>query len=164
MGFLGQEQCTIDGNGRVKLPPGYQRTFDGVTRRGEVVLHLQIPEGCVAVLPPAVWEAMRRQQEGDLARVGTSMLERRKHRQFGAFSHHETISNQGRITIPPLFREYADLLPGGAAILIGCDEYLEIWTPERWLQEAVALREHVASKVEQELAGDLVPVTAGGTP
>ena len=46
---------------------------------------------------------------------------------------------QGRINIPQPLREYAGL--DGQAVIVGCDTYIEVWSPEAW--------EEVQARVEQ---------------
>jgi division/cell wall cluster transcriptional repressor MraZ len=150
--FCGQDLCTLDSNGRVKLPTTFLRDF---RRRSEasVVMHC-LPEGALAVYPPDVWRAMREAEAGPSERVGRSVVARRNLRRFGALSQGCALSNQGRITIPTLFREYAELLPGGPVMLVGCEIGVEIWNTERWSAEMALVQKHLHDKGANEMAAD----------
>ena len=68
----------------------------------------------------------------------------------------EKISAQGRITIPPAYREYANLYPGKDVVVVGCEIGVEIWSQERWAEELEKMNEHVREKGEREMSADLL--------
>ena len=80
---------------------------------------------------------------------------RRSLRRFGALTQPETISRQGRITLPVQFREFAGLAPGREACVIGVEVGVEIWSVERYLAEMAAIDEHLQKKRQQEMLADL---------
>ena len=86
------------------------------------------------------------------------MLFRREQRRFGAWSTPEKISTQGRITIPPEYRDFAGL--SGNVIVVGVEIGVEIWDRARWMEDQKNIMEHAREKGEKEVAGDLV--SAGG--
>ncbi len=143
--FFGQEHCLIDQNGRVKLPTRLLRDFQDFDQP-EIMLHC-LPENALAVYPLSIWKQMRENQPRPAAKAGDSLYYRRQLRRFGGFTLAETISKQGRITIPPLFREPLSLTPGSSAVAVGCEIGVEIWNSELWRQEQEMIREY-----EQRLA------------
>ena len=151
--FCGQDYCSIDANGRLKLSP---RLIDNFLNRcnGEVVLHC-LPEGAIALYPEEVFQQIRKDEMSSLNQVGSSALFRRSLRRFGALSLPDTISKQGRLTIPPPFREYAELGPGTEAVVVGIEIGAEIWNLNRWKTEMELLNSHLAAKAEEEMAMDL---------
>ena len=150
--FCGQDTCTVDANGRVKLAPRFLLDF---RRHGpEVVLHC-LPEGAMAVYPAMVWTQMRQNPELTPGHAAQSAMVRRQFRWFGALTSIEAISNQGRITIPAHFRSLLDLLPGTEAVLVGCELGVEIWNSAVWQQEFLKLREHQQQKADVEMTADL---------
>lgn len=151
--FLGQEECRLDEAGRFKLSAGLRRDFLRHTD-GEVVLTC-LPEGAIGIYPPAMWRAMWPEREERAARAGQSVLARRSMRRLGALSRVAAVSNQGRISIPPNLRRYAELEPGAAVMLVGCEVGAEIWNTERWQRELELIQVHLAHKEVQEMAGDL---------
>ena len=64
---------------------------------------------------------MRRQELAAVERVASSFVARRSMRRFGALTISDTITRQGRISIPASFREYAALEPGGELCVIGVE-------------------------------------------
>ncbi len=157
--FCGQERCVIDGNGRIRLTPHF---VDDFTQRcnGEIVMH-GLPEGAIALYPEEVFEAMRRKELEAIDQVGSSFNVRRSLRRFGALTRPETITRQGRITLPAPFLEFAGLTPGCEICLIGVEIGVEIWTLERYRDEMNAIQLHLQQKREQELKADLFDFNVG---
>ena len=54
--FCGQDKCTLDANGRVKLSPHFLRDFRA--HGSEVVTHC-LPEGALGIYPVSVWRHLR---------------------------------------------------------------------------------------------------------
>ncbi len=150
--FCGQDLCQLDANGRVKLSPRLLADFAGVCS-GEVVLHC-LPEGAIGIYPPEVFAKMKANST-DPSNAGESLLRRRMLRRFGAFSEDAKISPQGRITVPPAFREHGGLQPGAEIYIIGVEIGAEIWSRDAWLAERELLKEHWAARGEAEMAGDI---------
>lgn len=150
--FCGQDLCQLDANGRVKLSPRLLADFAAACS-GDVVLHC-LPEGAIAVYPPEVFEKMRA-GSADPSNAGESLLRRRMLRRFGAFSEDAKISPQGRITVPPAFREHGNLNPGGEIYVIGVEIGIEIWSREAWIAERELLKKHWEARGEAEMEGDI---------
>ena len=72
----------------------------------------------------------------------------------------ETLSNQGRLTVPPGFRDALDLGPGAEAVLVGSEIGVEIWNAARWEAELRLLQKHEAERAAAEMRADVV--MAGG--
>jgi DNA-binding transcriptional regulator/RsmH inhibitor MraZ len=153
LSFCGLDRCSVDNNGRIKLSPRVMEDF--AARSGDVVLHC-LPEGAVAVYPEDIYLAMRRTEPNPAERAAESFVFRRTLRRFGAFSQSERISPQGRITLPPAYREHAGLAAGGEAVVVGIEIGVEIWSQERFAEEQRRLQEHMLEKGEREMASDLV--------
>ncbi|MBO4632970.1 MAG: hypothetical protein J5858_13695 [Lentisphaeria bacterium] len=150
LSFCGTDRCQLDSNGRLKFSP---RILEDFARSGsEVVLHC-LPEGAVAVYPEKVYESMRRPETDAAGHAGRSMVFRRELRRFGAWSTPQRISTQGRITIPPEYRDFAGL--SGSVIVVGVEIGVEIWDRGRWLEEQKNFMEHAREKGEREMADDL---------
>ena len=152
MQFSGQDTCRIDANGRIKLAP---RFLDDFRSTGdEVVLHCLV-EGALGVYPTTTWKQMRQAEPRPAARAAGSTVFRRQLRRFGAFSQMETITNQGRITVPPHFRDVLDLQPRTEVILVGCEIGLEIWNAQAWQKESQIILQHEQKKAIAEMEADL---------
>lgn len=161
-GFCGQERCLIDANGRVKLPPRFEQDFRKAGAL-EIVLHC-LPEGALAVYPPAVWEQLRAQEAQAALKVVSSIVARRQLRRFGAMTQTEPLSPQGRITIPPGFRSALALEPGSEVMVVGSEIGIEIWNAARWQKEMQLLGEHETLRAEMEMKADVQSAGRQGTP
>ncbi len=155
LNFCGQDRCLMDGSGRIKLSQHWLDDFAAVCKNGEIVLHC-LPEGAVAVYPESVYAEMRRREMSDIKRAASSFVARRNMRRFGALTAMECISRQGRVTVPPPFREYASLEPGTELCVIGVELGLELWNVERYRAEMAVIQKHLLEKGEQEMTDDVV--------
>lgn len=154
LSFCGQDRCSVDANGRIKLSPKVAADFTAKCG-GQVVIHC-LPEGAIAVYPEEIYLEMRRQETLPAAKAANSMVFRRSMRRFGALSCPESISNQGRITLPQAFREYAATEPGSEVWVVGVEIGIEIWNTKRWAEELDKMNEHAREKGEREMAADLI--------
>lgn len=154
LAFCGQDNCSIDANGRIKFSPRVINDFMEQCS-GEVVLHC-LSEGAVAVYPEDVYLQMRRSEPRPAERASGSLVFRRSLRRFGALSQSEKISAQGRITLPQAYRKFADLDAGSEAVVVGIEIGVEIWNAQRWMAELEAINEHMVEKGNREMAADLM--------
>ena len=150
--FCGQDRCTVDANGRVKLSPRFLGDFRH--HGSDVVMHC-LPEGALGVYPVSLWLQMRQSEPRPASRAAQSIVFRRSLRRFGAVTQVEQISNQGRITVPAPFRPLVGLLPGCEATLVGTEIGVEVWSTDAWQQEFRLLTEHERLKAEAEMDADL---------
>ena len=151
--FCGQENCLVDANGRVRLTQRWVEDF--MQRcRGEVVLH-GLPEGAIALYPEEVYRDMRAREIGSLEQLGTSFALRRSLRRFGALTVMDTITRQGRITLPVQLREFAGIAPGSEVSIVGAEVGVEIWEAKRFAAEMAAIGEHLTQRREAEMAKEL---------
>ena len=150
--FCGQERCLIDANGRVKLGPRLLADFRA--SGSGVVLHC-LPEGALGLYPAPTWARMRQSEPRPAAKAAESLVFRRQLRRFGAMTQAQELTNQGRITIPVLFRAALALEAGAEAVLVGCEIGVELWPALRWEAELALLREHELRRAEAETAAEL---------
>ena len=75
LSFCGQDNGTVDANGRVKFSPRIVADFKD-NCDGEVVLHA-LPEGALAVYPEDVYTQMRRGDVKPAENAGSSLVFRR---------------------------------------------------------------------------------------
>lgn len=156
--FCGQDRCTVDANGRVKLSPRFLMDFgrDG----GGVVLHC-LPEGALGLYPAAHWTQMRAADADRGPAAGRNVVWRRQLRRFGALTQSDSISRQGRITIPQHFRDLVALQPGTEAVLVGAEIGVEIWNADRWQKEFEILLAHEQEKARLQMEADLADAKGG---
>lgn len=144
----------IDANGRIKLSPRFLTDY-AAYGSSDIVLRC-LPEGSVAVYPEEIYLQMRRSEPRPAERAAESFVFRQSLRHFGALTQSETISAQGRITLPAAYREHAGVAPGADIIVLGIEIGVEIWNPERWANELAKMNTHLLDKAEREVAADLM--------
>jgi transcriptional regulator MraZ len=119
--FAGEFSHALDEKGRLAVPAKFRARF----KEGAVVTRWT--NECLAVFPTSEWEAInaeiRKRPRTDRA-VQTFV-----HFVVGG-AHEADLDAQGRISIPAHLREYAGL--AGDAIVIGANDRLELWEPDRW--------------------------------
>ena len=142
----------MDANGRLRLSAGLWRDFARVAAAEAVLFCL--PEGGLGLYPPSTLKTMRRQDRGSPV-AADNLAFRRRLRRFGALAVSVEVTRQGRITIPPAFREHAGIAPRSAVALVGVEIGVEIWNLERWRGELARIRQHMTDKGEQEMEADL---------
>jgi DNA-binding transcriptional regulator/RsmH inhibitor MraZ len=128
--FCGEDRCLVDSNGRVRLN---QRIVNDFLRKceGNVVMYV-LPEGAVALYPEETYREMRAREISDPDNVGSSFTARRSLRRFGSLTRPDTITRQGRVTLPERFRTITGLLPGVEACVVGVEIGVEIWAAEKF--------------------------------
>ncbi len=159
LAFSGQEKCSLDANGRFKLSPHFISDFN---ERGEgnVVLHC-LPEGAIAIYPEDIYLEMRKSESRPAEKAAASMMFRRKLRYFGAMSQSQKISQQGRITIPEMFRDFAGLTPSSELVMVGAEIGIEIWNAEKWREEICKIHKHSQELGDAEMADELATNVQG---
>ena len=150
--FCGQERCQMDASGRIRLSSKFAADFMQECQ-GQVVMH-GLPEGALALYPEAVYREMRR-REMPAGQEALNFAARRTMRRFGALTREETITAQGRVTIPPMFREYAELKAGSEICVVGVEIGVELWNPQRYAAEMEKIRQHMQSREAMEMKQDL---------
>lgn len=119
--FLGEHRHALDAKGRVIFPARLREMLGA-----QVVLQKGI-DPCLYVLPPEEWERL-------VEKVSSLPTTRPDARRFARFffsqAQSERIDRQGRMTIPPSFREYAGLERD--VVVVGAGARVEIWDSARW--------------------------------
>lgn len=119
--FTGEHQHSLDAKGRVILPAKFRAQL-------ETGLYFAPSEDrCIDVYPLAVFERRVAELRG---RPREDKRARAYARVLLAGAHHDVPDTQGRVTIPPRLREYADL--DKELTIVGNDERLEIWDRTAW--------------------------------
>jgi MraZ protein len=138
MYFHGEYTYSMDGRGRLPLPPRFRDAF----ARG-AVLTQGSPDACIRVYPRDTYDeqATLYTSEPPTRRKGRMIR-----RAFFARSFHADLDGQGRILVPGRLREFAGL--GGNAVVVGAAECLEIWEPDRWSQENELVEEQLETMLE----------------
>lgn len=135
--FLGEYLHTVDEKGRLTIPAKF---------RGELATGLVVTRGidrCLVIYPLETWNALKERISG-LPMTNRNARDFRRH--LFASAADALPDGQGRINIPPSLREYAAL--DGQAVVVGCDNYIEVWNPQAW-SEVLARVEEDGDNVER---------------
>lgn len=119
--LLGTWQVLLDEQGRLAIPAPIRPVFNAgvVVTRGF--------ERCLQLCPEPFWRGLA-QRVSNLTLSGAD--ERWLRRLLFADASALSLDEQATIVISAPLRAYAGL--DRTAVLVGMDQYLEVWTPERW--------------------------------
>jgi MraZ protein len=129
--FLGNYEHNIDSKGRLSVPAKFRAEL------GDTMYVTRWLDKCLALYPAPQFEKLR-SQVSSLSIADPNA--RNLRRIFYAEAAEVELDRQGRINIPVRLREFAGITGDDArVIVVGMDNYVEIWTPERWdaLQDEV---------------------------
>lgn len=140
MAFLGQYEHTLDAKNRLTIPSRFR---DGLS--GDVILARSL-DPCVSIYTAEGWE--RFTGEWVRTRDPFNSQAREIHRFFHGGSFDTQLDSAGRIMLPPLLMDHAGL--GKEVVVIGCDDWIEIWDRERW--RGHELDSDAVAKAAQKLA------------
>ena len=135
--FFGEFDYKIDDKSRVPLPPRFRQEL-----KGGVVLTPGI-EKCINIYPLTEWKKLADTLTGGT--LARSKLRRLNRAVFGvAFSIN--IDGQGRIALPLSLRDYSGI--EDEVIVVGVNNYLELWDKEQWESEKAASQEQAWQIIE----------------
>lgn len=146
--FLGTYAPRLDDKGRLILPARFRDDLQG----GLVITKGQ--ERCLSVWTPAGFKQLS-ESSGRIS--STDAAGRAYLRILFSGAADEIPDKQGRVTIPPRLREYANLSRDCA--VIGAMDHVEIWEATAWAAYEAAQEEAFA-----RLSGDLPPAVPGTLP
>lgn len=133
MHFMGTYTPKLDEKGRLFLPAKFRN------RLAEGLVVTQGQEQCLVVWPQDVFDA---EADRVSSRPLTSKSARAYTRMLFSSGAEGSLDKQGRMSIPPTLRDFADL--DRDVVVIGARDRLEIWNPGRWRDyEQQALPEYV---------------------
>lgn len=135
--FIGEFAHAVDGKGRLAIPVKFRPRF----AQGAVVTRWL--EHALAIFPTDRFVEL----QGRVAKLPVSNRNAREFSRFLFASAHEDAPDaQGRITLPRHLRDYAGI--GGEAVVIGANDHLEIWSPERWRDYIAESEGSMAERLE----------------
>jgi MraZ protein len=130
--FLGEHRHALDEKGRLIFPARMREDLGA-----QIVLQKGI-DPCLYVFPPEEWE----RQVQNVASLPTTKPEARRYaRFFFSQAQSERIDRQGRLTVPPAFRDYAGL--GRDVVVVGAGTRVEIWDAARWESQRAEVEANV---------------------
>lgn len=119
--FMGTYNHTIDAKGRLIIPSKFRDAL------GDEFVVTRGMDGCLFVFDNKEWQAF----EEKLHTLPMMDKEARQFtRYFLAGAANVEVDKQGRILLPGLLREFADITKD--VVLIGMGRRIEIWSKDRW--------------------------------
>lgn len=119
--FMGEYNHTIDAKGRLIIPSKFREVL------GNEFVVTKGMDGCLFVFDNSEWQAF-----ADKLR-SLPMIDKEV-RQFTRFflagAASVEVDKQGRILLPSVLREFADITK--ETVLIGVGSRIEIWSKDRW--------------------------------
>ncbi|HEX2645555.1 MAG TPA: division/cell wall cluster transcriptional repressor MraZ [Thermoanaerobaculia bacterium] len=124
--FRGSAPAKIDDKGRLKIPTDFRRLIE--ESHGPELFVTSVQGDSALIYPLPVWEEIesRLMAMPSTDRTKTRFLER-----VSYFGQQVRIDVQGRILIPQLLREKADM--NGDVVVSGQLDHLVVWNHERFL-------------------------------
>ncbi len=135
--FFGEYLYKVDEKGRLPLPPKFRREMR------EAVVLTKGREKCVLAYPSAEW---KRLADSLAAKAVTSASLRKLNRAIFGSAFSVSFDKQGRITLPFPLRGYAEI--GDAAIVVGANNYVELWNEKLWETEKASAEEQASEIME----------------
>lgn len=124
--FRGINAITIDGKGRLAVPTRYRdalSTQDGAS----LVVTIDTDERCLLLYPQGAWQLI----ENALQRLPSfNAHARRIQRLLIGHATDVELDSHGRILLPSLLREYAQL--DKSVVMIGQGNKFEVWSESLW--------------------------------
>lgn len=124
--FMGEYNHTIDAKGRLIMPSKFREAL------GDEFVVTKGLDGCLFVYPNKEWQAFEE-------KLRTLPLTNKNARQFSRFflagAATCEVDKQGRILLPGVLREFAELEKD--VVLVGVLSRIEIWSKDKWLESNV---------------------------
>ena len=123
--FMGEYNHTIDAKGRLIIPPKFREIL------GDAFVVTKGLDGCLFVYDNEEWKRF----EEKLRSLPITNKEARQFvRFFLAGATEAEVDKQGRILIPNVLREFAEITKD--VVLVGVGSRIEIWSRERFEETA----------------------------
>ena len=137
--FRGINAINIDGKGRLMVPTRYREALG--QNRASLVVTIDTEETCLLLSPADQWQVI----EDNLQRLPSfNVAARRIQRLLIGHATDVEVDSNGRILLPPLLREYAQLEK--RVVLIGQGNKFEIWNESLWQSKREQWLEEESSK------------------
>ena len=119
--FMGRYNHTIDPKGRLSIPSKYREIL------GDEFVVSKGMDGCLFVFDNSEWQNFAEKLR-ELPMMDKEV--RQFTRFFLAGAASVEVDKQGRILLPSVLREFADITKD--AVLVGVGSRIEIWSKNRW--------------------------------
>ena len=138
MAFRGHYEHSLDSKDRLTVPAKFRDALN------EGVVLVAGLEPCVWVFPATGYDGFTEQFIGTINPLTKRGRVLRRH--FHGESFDEKLDSNGRVRIPKRLVEEAGL--EGACVVIGMEDYFEVWNEKRWQEAEAEVRETVTDVAE----------------
>jgi MraZ protein len=138
LAFRGHYEHSLDSKDRLTVPAKFRDALSG-----GVVLVAGL-EPCVWVFPASGYESFSEQFIGTASPLTKRGRVLRRH--FHGESFDEKVDSNGRVHLPKRLVEEAGL--EGTCVVIGMEDYFEVWNTKRWQEAEAEVRETVTDVAE----------------
>lgn len=122
--FRGINAITVDAKGRFGVPTRYRSDLGA-----DVVLTIDTEEMCLLLYPSTKWQEIEDKLQ---ALPSFNPDARRIQRLLIGHATDVEVDSQGRILLPPMLRDYAQI--DKKAVMIGQGNKFEVWAEDTWQQ------------------------------
>ena len=123
----GSQPATVDDKGRVKIPTSFRTSIRDAY--GAELFLTSLTGDHLRIYPLPVWTAL----EERIIRIPAMNPARQKLLdRVSYYGHVTTMDKQGRVLVPPLLREAAEI--HGEVVVMGQMDYLAVWNHEAFRQ------------------------------
>jgi MraZ protein len=137
--FSGEHGHTLDPKGRVVIPLVYRNAL------AEGVFLTRGMDECLWLFPSATWRTISSRLRQMRTFAARSRLRDRR-----LFAGTDTeMDAQGRLALPSTLRAHAGLVESGPVVVVGVNNRLELWNPERWAEHVQGNREELEKAMEE---------------
>lgn len=126
--FRGINSINLDPKGRMMMPARYRAELESEAK-GELVVTIDAEEKCLLLYPLPVWEEIEKKIEN---LPSFNQVTRRIQRLLIGHATELEMDGNGRILLPQLLREYANITK--YLMLIGQGKKFEIWDKKIWTE------------------------------
>lgn len=124
--FRGINLVQLDAKGRIAIPSRYRARLKD-TAHNQLIITIDTQESCLLLYPLPEWEVI---EEKIQALPAFDKQARRIQRLLIGHATDVELDGNGRMLIPPLLREYADIEK--QVMLVGQGKKFEIWSEKNW--------------------------------
>jgi MraZ protein len=129
--FLGDYIHTLDDKGRVVMPAPFRAA---IKEDGGIVVVTKGPDGNLVLFPQSKFEEIAK-EETERPRLRDA---RRDARAKFASADLQKMDSQGRVSLKPRLRDYANLMEVDEVAVVGVYDRIEVWDVDAFEEEQTA--------------------------
>lgn len=146
--FRGINSVNMDSKGRIAIPVKYRNYL--LEERGAcLIITIDTNDKCLLLYPLPEWEEIEKQVE---ALPSFDQQARRLQRLLIGYATEVDVDKQGRILLPVMLRDYAEL--DKQVVLVGQGKRFELWSKDSWEKTTLQLQNaEPSSDVSESMKG-----------